>query len=238
MSRERWCLIAVTILVTLFVVWRLSANKPVPLQTNILYDSSPSKANPCDDVAAAAQIAIAASRQRKGSSVRLFATGDSSTSYEPTMASSQSTPTKFHILKGREEIARANANFVETLKHTCEMMPRARSSPIFYSVQTVVAQMKSEQQPGGQLWLLVITDLRETVERQIRAALRQRTGTKSRLPTPIDIAGIRVTICGFAETRDSRLIESERLTEVWTQLFTAAPQFEPFCPTSDTSEYP
>jgi hypothetical protein len=93
--------------------------------------------------------------------------------------------------------------------------------------------------------VFVRSDLQENVEPQIKAALGGAVVTK--LPAPIDNRGVRISICGIAETRGridegngrsrqfTRNRDAERfdlIRQVWGRMF-AEPRlvtFSSFCP--------
>jgi hypothetical protein len=216
--------------------WRLRIPAPLPVQNFVLIDRSGSDPTPCLSVARTLERAIASSSPARWT---FFVTGTAETAYEPLPLPVHSSPVRQRLIDGKERAALQNAAFVNEATEACKGMPVTHSSPVFLGIKHVMAQAR--QRVGKALvHVYVITDLRETVDRSVMQALKE-PGWVQGLPDPIDVRGMKVQVCGYAQTiaparRKGRSAPrtdhtADRLIEVWSALFTdpAAVEFVPFC---------
>lgn len=214
--------------------WRLEIPLPPPVNRYVLVDVSRSDAQPCAELQALIEKIIA---QSPFGHVRFFATGSVATAFEPVPIPIRSAPAREHLMEAADAANRQNAAFVSDVVEACKSISSSDSSPIFLAIKHVVAQAR---QGGGTPEVYVISDLEESAEPRIVRGLRVR-GVKPRLPEPIDNKGVRVYVCGFAQTKGrmhGRVMSgvrtaarADRLLETWHSLFTdpGAVEFLPFC---------
>jgi hypothetical protein len=208
-----------------FVTWRVQTPPPAVPLTGILVDRSGSVPNPCSAMAGLVERQVTLSPAE----LAIFATGDENNAHEPVLLSSSPVPTRQRLIKGKRRLAQEEQAFIRQLQALCNQQPAGHMSPIYLGIHHAVAHLRASGQVERRL--LVISDLRENFDRRVRKALAQPLGTKTRLPEPIDNAGITIEVCGYAQTHDKQLLQTERLIEVWQRLFTdpARASFRPFC---------
>jgi len=230
------CYALLTSLLLGFVAWRLQiAPAAVPLVA-ILVDRSRSMQTPCAALAGAAERVV----ESPPVELSVLLTGDAHSAYAPVLMPLPSVPQQKRLIKGRSRQLAERQAFVRDLATRCGEEATPLTSPIFQGIQDAVAHLRSAP-GGGERRLTVISDLRENYEPHIAAALLQRPGTKAKLPI-IDDTGITVSVCGYAqmqekEVRGKRPPQSERVLEVWRQLFSDPDRvtFKPYCPPPATS---
>jgi hypothetical protein len=224
-----------------FTSWRLHAPPgDRPIVRYVVADRSGSDSTPCVAVGRIVERAIR-SGEAAGSRWHFFVTGTAESAFEPVAIMVQSSPASRRLIDGKDKADRENAAFVGDVVSACTTMPPAEKSPVFLAVKRVVEQAR---QLNVRAEVYAVTDLEETIEAQIVAALKAARGTSSPLPASIDNCGVSVHFCGYAETRGFRANEpnklltaprtaerADRLLEVWRSLFTdpASVSFEPFC---------
>lgn len=214
-----------------FVTWRLQAPRPAATDDGVLVDRSDSVQNPCDALGGEVQHVLQSTSGTAGSSLTIFITGDGTSANEPRLLLSAPAPTRQRLMKGKKHEMEEQRSFIATVKKSCEQQPTTRISPIYIAIREAVKH-RDVQSQAAERRLTVITDLRENVDQQIKKAITQPLGTKSSLPAAIDNSNVTILICGYAQTRDHQNFQTERLVEVWSQLFTDPRRvtFDPFCP--------
>jgi hypothetical protein len=217
-----------------FAAWRLRSPAPLPVENFELIDRSGSDATPCLSLARTLQGAV---ESLPSSGWTFFATGSTETAYEPIVMPVHSLPVHQRLIDGKQRAATQHAAFIKEVTDTCNGMPVTDSSPIFIGLKHVIAQAR--QRVGkADVHVYVITDLQETVEDSIVRALKEPHKTQ-RLPEPINVQGVKVQICGYAQTigraRTNVMTaprtdqNTNRLIEIWSALFTGSVEFVPFC---------
>jgi len=217
-----------------FVTWRLQSPRPPEVQAGVLFDRSDSVHEPCIALSGLANEIVQAAAGQDGVTISIFATGDTSTADGPELLLSRHLLVRQRLMKGKQRVAAERQALIAQLQMRCKQESITRRSPIFFGVQESVRHLRAADGVNTERQLFVISDLRETVEPRITRALAQPLGAKPMLPEPINNAGVRITFCGFAQTRDQHHISNERLIEVWSKLFNEphGVKFQPFCPVS------
>jgi hypothetical protein len=213
----------------------------------IVRDQSRSRRPGCESTAALERRAFTEPGIGPGSTVTVTVTGDASTALEPQLLSSVTVPFSRKVFERRDAATEQQTQLIREAQLQCEKLPRAAISPIYLAVKRAVEHLRGlgcRPNTAG-CFVEVETDGEENADPQIRLALN---GGKPRsLPAPIDNSGIKVTMCGTAETlgsatdgrgrthqmtpiRDEQRVE--RLRDVWLQLFTNRDLvvLEPYCP--------
>jgi hypothetical protein len=183
----------------------------------------------------------------EGSTLSVTITGDETTANEPLLLARYKIPVSRRVLDGRSTTARQVEEKLADLNVKCGKVAQTKKSPIFLAVKRAVEELRSTGcNAHSHCAVYVETDLEESADTQIRAALNSVTQAKQVLPAPINNEGIDVVIYGIAETnglkndetgktrsftrvRDSKRVD--RLREVWSGLFTNPELviFEPHC---------
>ncbi len=221
-----------------FVAWRLQTPPAAVPFVAILLDRSASMQESCASLAGAAERAI----QSSPVELSVFITGDAHSGHAPVLMPTGPAPQGQRLIKGRGRQLVERQAFVRDLAARCGEQTSPLTSPIFLGIRDAVAHLRTAPGPGEHhLVLQVVSDLRENYEPHITAALVQRPGVKAKLPK-IDNTGIDIRVCGYAQTqeqepRGKRPPASERVIEVWRQLFSdpARVSFKPYCPPPTTS---
>lgn len=218
---------------------------PVP-HALLLSDWSSSAPADCASVVAMARQQMQLIKARSGSTITVSVTGDEATANEPRYVGTFAIPVSERAVEGTKIVGRRQEELLSQIDDRCRQMPVARKSSIFLGLKNGVEQLKGkgcDQRSGCLLFLK--SDLQENVEPQIAAALKGKE-SPSKLPNPIDNRGIKISICGIAETkglvkdadgapkqltrnRDAEQFDLIRM--VWSSLF-AAPDlvtYSAFC---------
>jgi hypothetical protein len=236
---------AIVATLLIFVGWRLQTPPPPALQTSILLDVSSSFPSPCMTLEGMVRLAQERSSGHPGSTITVLTSGDAKTAFEPAPLLTQSLSDHQRLMRGKQAVQRDKEAFVAEFVKLCSALPTTKATPLFLDIKHAVEHARPV--PGGSVHaqVFVITDLEETKEPQIVRALRQRPGTKSPLPQPINNTNVEITICGYAQTIGETKGEdgirrnftaprtaqhADRLLEVWQQLFTDHVTFDSFCP--------
>jgi len=216
---------------------------PQPLQDEefFLVDRSLSAGESC--VALGRRVREILASSAGSSKWTFFATGTAATAYEPIAIAVDSVPARERLLDDKEIVDQHTEKFVDDVIEACKKIPAADVSPIFLGVKDVIAQAR-RRADKAHVYVHIISDLEETIEKSIREALTQAPGMKSELPDPIDTRDIALDVCGYAETfgyvtKEGKKVlpaprtaqSAERLLEVWTGRFTdrARVTYTPFC---------
>lgn len=220
---------------------------PVP-NSFVLLDWSDSTPDDCAAAVGLSRSGFTLPQMQRGSTVTLAVTGDESTANEPRSLGTYPVPISDKVFEGAKKNNQKLEDILSEIRGKCEQIPPVKKSSIFLAFKNAVAQLRSQGcGVKANCAILAKSDLQENVEPEIKAALRGNKASLSKLPAPIDNRGIRVTICGIAETKGlvnepngkSRQLTQNRnaasfdlIRQVWGGLFTE-PQsvtFTSFCP--------
>jgi len=170
--------------------------------------------------------------------ISAFVMGNADTADVPVRMPLPPVPQAKRLIKGRSRQLAERQAFVRDLAGRCGEEATPLSSPIFQGIRQALAHLRAA--PGsGDRTLYAITDLRETQEPRITAALDEPVGTKTKAKLPIiDNSDIKVEVCGYAES--TRKKESggkrppriDRVLEVWQRVWSDPERvtFKPYCP--------
>lgn len=229
--------------------WRYQvAGKIHPSHAVIVRDRSDSVLNGCDCTIALVKRAFADPHIGAGSTITVTVTGDSATANEPKMLSSIKVPVSRQVLEGRDAVVQQREKLLSDLNTQCEKEVQTKVSPIFIAVKRATEHLRSIGCGiDSNCVVYVQSDLEETGDQQIRAAIDNRTGDKQSLPQQINNDGINIVVYGVAETSGDivdangkvrRLTKAhdpqrtDRIKSVWNSLFTnpEGVTFDPYCP--------
>ena len=223
-----------------------SKSGPVP-HALVLSDWSGSASADCGSVVALARQQMQLLKDQSGSTITVSVTGDEATANEPRYVGTFAIPVSERAVEGTKIVGRRQEELLSQIGNRCRQMPIARKSSIFLGLKDGVEQLKSKgcgQQSG--CLLFAKSDLQENAEPLIAAALKGGERRPSKLPNPIDNRGIKISICGIAETkglvkddagaskqltRNRDAQQFELIRKVWSSLF-AAPElvtYSAFC---------
>ena len=226
----------------------LHYSRPIPREAHIVivYDRSLSPRDGCDSIKTLADRAIVLTEGRRAMcSIKIFATGEKATAYEPVTVGVPPLPKRTgRVLDGKNRFLEEKGRFLNDTYTRCGELGRTDQSPIFLSIKRAVEHLKALDSKGSDLYLFVKTDLEENIDPDIRNAIRESPGKRSKLPTPIDNSGITISFCGYSDTsseytdargrtRQATPLRSaksaDRLLEVWRSLF-SHPELVTFTP--------
>ncbi|MFL6214537.1 MAG: hypothetical protein ACJ74J_11675 [Blastocatellia bacterium] len=229
-------------------LWRAHvAGKSKSAYFVIVRDLSDSVLSGCDCTAALVKRAFADPHAGNGSTVTVTGTGDASSAGEPKLVMSVPVPATRNALEDRDAAGKLREKVIGDIKAECEKLKQTKVSPIFIAIKRAVEHLRASgcgKETGCTVY--VQSDLEETGDSQIKAALN-RTGTdKPPLPEPINNDGIRIIFCGIAETSGEATSSdgrkraltpvhnpqrADRIRAVWSALFTNPERltFEPYC---------
>jgi hypothetical protein len=213
----------------------------------VINDWSESTAGDCSKTVQLGRKAINSPHMEQGSTVAFLLTGDAATANEPRNLGTFPVPVAAKLLESEQASSEEQEKILNAVKAKCEQTPPAQSSSIFLAVKSGAELLRNQGcKPGaGKCQIYVQSDLQETTEPQIKAALSGNAQALKKLPAPIDNRGIRLVVCGIAETKgtitenkkERKLTQnrtaqqSDLIRQVWGGLF-AEPQsvsFNPFC---------
>lgn len=235
--------------VTTFGYWRYKAKGESRgvAQIAIVRDRSDSTPNDCSRIVGLAERALGVPEIGPGSKITLFSFGDEETANEPRLLGEFKVPVIRRVIEGQRAANREREELLARLGQKCEEVGQTQVSPIFQTLKRGVEHLRSAGSANDTRYLFIQTDGEETVNAQVKQALKS-PGPKLSLPPPIQNAGVRVIFCGIAETvgpaagagrarlsKQRELQRPDRLSEVWRGVFTE-PQlvsFEPFCSRSE-----
>jgi hypothetical protein len=213
----------------------------------VINDWSQSTASYCSKTVELGRKAINSPQMEQGSTVTFLLTGDAATANEPRNLGTFRVPVSMKALEGEQTSAEEQEKILTAVKAKCEQTPPAQTSSIFLAVKSGVELLRNNgcKSSSDKCQMFVHSDLQENAEPQIKAALNGNAQAFKKLPAPIDNRGIRLTICGIAETKGTitenkkarklttnrTAQQSDLIRQVWSGLF-AEPQavsFSPFC---------
>lgn len=220
-----------------------------PIVAAIVYDRSDSMAadTDCEAVAGLAARVVSLPGLGRGSKLSVYGTGDPSTALEPIESGTHGIPVSHKVMEGKEAGVAAKQAMLDTVVAGCKKsLTVTKSSPIFLAVKRAMEQLQAMGCGTRSVChLFVRTDGEETEEAWLRESIRRGKMRRRGEPTALNNGQIRVTICGFSETRGEvrdnkrrhRLtsrrggVNAEFLRAVWAKVFTDPEQvvFEPFC---------
>lgn len=244
MIRNAVLVVTITAAIAGFLAWRAVATASAePPHYAVLIDRSLSSLAACVGVEAATARMLDGRELRRGSSLTLLGTGDSSIAPEPRWIWSGDLPVDTRVFEGRARRVQQRRQFVDQVSEQCRKTSSTSSSPIFLGVKRALEQLRALGcGPDSQCALYVSTDGEENVEPHLRRAI-DSSSRPAVIPPPLANDGVRVLFCGLAETRQTggrargpapaiRSPErADRLRQVWAAAF-SDPElvvFEPFC---------
>ena len=186
---------------------------------------------------------------RRTSRVIVLGTGDRETAFEPLVLGSFEVPVARRVIEGRHQDD-MQVEFMDSVKAALngQFDDTTNNTPLYLAVRRGLETLSglgcgSEEylRTSTECTLYVVTDGEETVEKRIRKAL-DGDGNIELEDMVLDNAGVRVRICGYANTNANTEMRSAvragRLQEVWKGLFTHPEMviMEPFCPAYDGGE--
>jgi hypothetical protein len=168
---------------------------------------------------------------------------------EPRLLATFDLPVDNRVLEARQGVEKRRNAFLSNVWKSCDRTQPAETSSVFLGIRRGVEHLRSLGcGEDGDCYLYVATDGEENANIQIKSAL-DRSADKRVLPAPISNKGIRVVMCGVAETvglqqnpagrarqltrrRDPQ--RADRLRGVWLALFTDPElvRLDPYCPKS------
>jgi hypothetical protein len=213
----------------------------------VIDDWSESTLSDCSKTVELGRKAINSPQMEQGSTVTFLLTGDAATANEPRNLGAFPVPVSMKALEGEHISSEDQEKILSVVKAKCEQTPPAQTSSIFLAFKSGAELLRNQgcKLGAAKCQIFVQSDLQENTESQIKAALSGSAGALKKLPAPIDNRGIRVTVCGIAETKGTvtenkkaRTLtpnrtaqQSDLIRHVWSGLF-AEPQlvsFNPFC---------
>lgn len=212
-----------------------------------LSDWSGSTPGDCESVIALSRQSMKLPQMRRGSTMTVAVTGDETTANEPRTLGAYTLPISDKAFEGAKLINEKQNEMLTEIKGKCGRVPSAKKSSIFLGLKSGVEQLKSVGcNEKADCTIFVKSDLQENIELQIKSAIDGNKASLSKLPAPIDNRGIRITICGIAETKGltkepngkSRQMTENRnaarfdlIRQIWSQLFTQPElvTFSSFC---------
>ncbi|MFN0278664.1 MAG: hypothetical protein ACKVRN_08680 [Pyrinomonadaceae bacterium] len=237
-----------TALIAFVVVKKVIEGKPPAVSHSfVLGDISDSMPDGCSSLAALSKRAIESPDMQQGSTVTVAVTGDDTTANEPKTLGTYPVPTSIKAVEGTKVLGQKRNELLEKITGKCAGVSALNKSSIFLGIKNGVEQLRSQNcNEKNRCSVFVKSDLQETADKKIEAALSGNKAAMSHLPTPINNEGISITICGIAETRGlvkeqdgkSRRMTQNRtgersdlIRDVWGRLFTtpALVSFSAFC---------
>lgn len=234
------------ILVGIALVYTIVFGKQEKAHVLVLNDYSQSADVNCNAIVEQGEKAFSLPEMERGSTVTFLFTGDQTTANEPRTLGSFPVPVAEKALEGRQKTVAEQEKILQAVKTKCEQTKPAQKSAIFLGFKAGIEQLRGQGcEIKGKCRILSRTDLQENAEPQIRAALGGDVKAMQKLPAPLDNRGIKIDICGIAETRGTvteknktkqltqnrYAQQADQIREVWRKLFTE-PQtvnFSAFC---------
>lgn len=167
----------------------------------IVFDRSDSKRGGCDAVVGVAEELFRAGRWRTGSSLVVLATGAAETLGEPVEVVRFDRFERARTVEGRGAAARARMRLLGDLRRRCEALATTSVSPVYLGARRGAELLQGRDCKRNRCTLFVVTDGEETAEAAVALALRGgATPAAATLPSKIPNRGVRVRLCGLAET--------------------------------------
>lgn len=241
MNAKRYVFAVLLLVLGIGIGWwfwmRLEERKaaPGPPHFVMLLDASDSTAKACESNVSILR-GLTVRSARRGSTVTLLRTGDTSTRNEPQVVFAEPVPPSAESMPftGRKKAADAAAGFTKRALAACEQIPVKEQSPVARGVLRGIDHLRSLGCDKGAGCVLVArTDLQDNAD---LAVLRQGGNVEF---APIDNHDIQVVMCGYAEgIPDAGSIGTDALLKAWKGLFTAPAKFAPYCGESIFAERP
>jgi hypothetical protein len=234
--------------VTGFGYWRyqVGARAHPVAQFGFIQDPSDSIQEDCGRMLGLTKRALTMDGTGAGSTITLFALGNSESANEPRLLAELEVPVIRRVIEGQRAATREKEALLANVENKCGGVKETNVSPIFQAVKRGVEHLQSVGSTHDQRYLFVQTDGEETENIKVKRALNLPPGAAAALPAPIPNKDVHVMFCGMAETigetqtdtrkaqqksrqRDER--RSDRLREVWSRVFTNPElvTFEPYC---------
>lgn len=229
-----------------FIVWRRTIEPTRSItRSALLVDPSGSASSVCDSVESLVERALAAHAAGSDFHLMLFRIGDSASANEPVLIKQYTLRVNRRVMESQHAATQLRNELIADIRTQCAGLAAAETSPVFFGIKQVVAQLRVAGCTGdANCQLFIQSDLQETVERSIKDALTSVSGRRDNLPAAIENDGVQITVCGLSQTigqaanargnhrqltrtRDPR--QSDRLKEIWSQLFTQRIVMEQFC---------
>ncbi len=216
-----------------------------PAHIVITPDNSGSVEPGCNGLIQATQMLLGTEDFQKGSTVTLLAMGRSALAPEPRRVFSAQIPTESEDVYGKDPDAYKEAmnRFLMGLQNACSeaQSSPAADSPILRLVERGLAHLRTVCAPNGGCYLIVKSDLIETVDARLTRAISRAASDGSVSVAPelagtLDNTGISVRFCGVSQVtprkpRTPAPPSPETLGRIWKSLFTHPDlvSIEPFC---------
>jgi hypothetical protein len=240
--RLRFVAIFLVVCLTIaFVGWRVVVTSHLsPPQVALVRDTSGSDAVGCKAVRALSVRAAKLPDIGQGSKLTLFTTGDGRTAYEARLVHAFDLPFSKRVMEDQRLVLRRQQELGDLVEAACAGLRKTGVSPILSAVKGAVVHLKASG-CGQNLRCAVFveTDGEETVNEQLRSALRGSTAALQRMRGTINNEGVTVAFCGFAQSRvvarestaASTRTPVERLQLVWKSIFTdqMSVSMAPYC---------
>jgi len=246
--------VVVVVVVALAGVAVYRAKQPSAKETAshavIIRDRSDSTTAGCAAIGGLAREYLQTGYADRFSSIIAFATGDARSNDEPVELARLTGIRKESVKDVHKARDRRDDALVEELVGRCEELGNTDRSPIYLALRRGLEELLVLGcHEGTNCAVYLQSDMAENGESGLRKAL---LGTRdAALPTPIDNRGIRVHVCGIAETsgptdgkgkvvseRKARGAKRADITpSVWRRIFTAPNlvTFEPHCPKAESN---
>lgn len=220
-----------------FVAWRytVSASALTPHHA-IVVDNSPSRPGACSILGIGERI-LQAPAQKK-STLSLFVLGDARRAYNPAIVT-QAIPRDEKVLENRTKVRERQMEFLDGLQSICSGIVIPTHSAILLGVERALEHLHAAGcRAGAGCVLWIDTDGLENVNPTLQRTLAGTGPVPKTLSGTLNNDGVRVSFCGFGETRAGSgptragRTPSSRVEEVWPVLF-RNPEFvtvQPYCP--------
>lgn len=223
---------------------------PLPVQVAIVLDLSDSVEpdKDCQILSALILKGFNIKGIRKNSKMFISGTGNPATAFEPVSFAAFDLPISDKVMEGREAVIRVKKDLLFNLTSECRKnQVMTRNSPIFLAVKRAVEQLQANGCLGTvECYLFVRTDGEETEEPWLKQSLKAGKMLKKEKPALINNTGIRVSFCGFSETRGEVMEKNKKkkltqkraarsaefLNHLWKEVFTEPDNvvIMPLCP--------
>lgn len=219
--------------------------KETASNAGFVHDRSDSNTSGCAAFGGLVGESLRSGQVGRFSTIIALATGDRRSNDEPIELARVSHVRRTSVKDGRDSAERRDAALISELVNRCEEAGNTDRSPIYLAIRRALEELRALGcREENHCVLYVQSDLEENAEPGLRKALLG--GKAISLPSKLDNQGIRVRICGLAETlgpvdgnrrspgrRKVRGAKrADLVVEVWRSLFTSSElvSFEPLCP--------
>jgi len=220
-----------------FVGWRytVAAGAPTPHHA-IVVDNSPSRPGACSILGIGARVLEAPAQ--KNSTLSLLVLGDAKRAFNPVLVT-QDIPRDEKVLESRSKLKARQRDFLQGLQAVCASAVVPGRSAILLGVERALEHLHAAGcRAGGACVLWIDTDGLENVNPPLQRTLAGTGPVPKSLSGMLDNDGIKVSFCGFGDSRDGSGLArtartpSARAEDVWPALFRnpASVTIQPFCP--------